>query len=45
MKLFMMNWVKINFQLITESPIKNNEEYVIRVTGTNHLFNGKIHML
>ena len=32
---------KINFQLITESPIKNNEEYVIRVTGTNHLFNGK----
>lgn len=32
---------KINFQLITKRPIEDNEEYILRVTGTNHLFNGK----
>ena len=32
---------KINFQLITERAIEKNEKLSIRVTGTNHLFNGK----
>jgi hypothetical protein len=31
----------INFELITVRQIDNNDEFNIRVTGTNNLFNGK----